>query len=218
LARIAATFVLLVSLVGCGRASPNASPTAAPAAAAVASSQPTPSLATMPTAARTVTPGPTVVPTPTAGGCPTDDPITPTAFMEAPEACFGSEDVRILGWLDTPPPFGYEAPEVKPNWLYYPPDGTLYFTLFGSEPGDADHVCADCPGMFVHLTPDSNVVLEGPARWVVATGHRNDPAAERCHFVAPPDIHIGELPDEAIAVEACRQMFVLTSIVDAFSP
>jgi len=44
-----------------------------------------------------------------------------------------------------------------------------------------------------------------------------DSAAANCHFVPPPD-DIGELPDDAIAREGCRRMFVLTGLEDAATP
>jgi hypothetical protein len=139
-------------------------------------------------------------------------------FWDAPGRCFGSHDVRVLGWLDRPPVFGFTPPEIRPNWLAYPPDGTMYFTLFGAPPSDPEHTCADCQGFFVHLPPDSTIVLEGPARWVIVTGHRHDPAAARCHYVEPPDDDLGELPDDSSARAHCRQMFVLTAVEDASPP
>lgn len=218
--RIAAALLVLGSLVACSPASPLGASTSAPSAnpteAAVATPAPptpVPTIAVEPTAEPTPAPLPTAVP----DTCPTSEILTPMTFWYAPEHCFGNDDVRILGWLDTPPPFGFGGPEVKPNWLFYPPQDALYFTLFERVPSDPEHVCEDCPGIFLHLPPDSEIVLEGPARWVIATGHRHDPAAERCHYVRPDD-YVGELPDDAGPRESCGLSFVPVALEDAPAP
>jgi hypothetical protein len=56
--------------------------------------------------------------------------------------------------------------------------------------------------------------IEGRAR-SHSTGHRHDPAAERCHYVAPPDDDFGELPDDKSARETRRLRFVLVTLEDA---
>jgi hypothetical protein len=200
-----------VLAVGCAPGAPTASvqpstadatPTGTPAPTTVAAASPDPTVE------------PTVQPDPTAGDCPTSDPLAPTEFWEAPRRCFGSDEVRILGWLDTPPIFGFLPPLIRPVWLAYPPDGTQFFTLFGTPPADPE-ICGGC--MLLHLPPDSTIVLEGPARWVIATGHRRDPAAERCYYDEPEDWS-GPEPDDASARATCRLQFVVTAVEDAPAP
>ncbi len=237
--RLAGTLLALLLFAACSppvaptqtsaSAAPVGSPGATPqgSAAAVASPQVTPSSTAAPTVAPTpeATIEPTVAPTaePTATptraprGCPTDDMLTVSQYLAAPLRCFGSDTIRIEGWLDTPPPTGFEGPLIRPTWLAYPPEDTLYFTLFSKPPTPPDHVCGDCPGFFLHRKPRSTIVLAAPGRWVIATGHRRDPAAERCFFDEPAD-WVGPEPDDAAARETCRLQFVLTALEDAPAP
>ncbi len=169
--------------------------------------EPTPSMTPAP-------PDPTAAPT-DGTACPTGEPITVDEFLDADKRCFGTNDIVIHAWLDTPPVFGFIGPLVRPTWLHYPPEGTSYFTLFGEPPSEPDHSCGGC--MFVHVAPQSSIVLEGPARWVIATGHRRDPAWQRCHYDEPDD-WTGPEPDDAGAREACRGSFVLDALEDAPPP
>jgi hypothetical protein len=169
--------------------------------------EPTPSMTPAP-------PDPTAAPT-DGTACPTGEPITVDEFLDADKRCFGTNDIVIHAWLDTPPVFGFIGPLVRPTWLHYPPEGTSYFTLFGEPPREPDHSCGGC--MFVHVAPQSSIVLEGPARWVIATGHRRDPASQRCHYDEPDD-WTGPEPDDAGAREACRGSFVLDALEDAPPP
>src|SRR5687767_3298052 len=133
--------------------------TLAPSGSATASAPPAtqdPTLEPAPSATP-VPPDPTAAPTaPTS--CPTEEPITVAEFLDADKKCFGTDDIVIHAWLDTPPPFGFIGPLVRPTWLYYPPDGSPFFTLFDEPPSDPDHACGGC--MFVHIAPDSDIVLE----------------------------------------------------------
>ena len=206
-----------------GSAAQSAAAVASPGASAPSTIPPTaaPTLdaTSTPTTEPTIEPTaePTAEPTQATRGCPTDDVLTVSQYLAAPLRCFGSDRIRIEGWLDTPPPVGFEPPLIRPTWLAYPPDGTLFFTLFSKPPTPPDHVCGDCPGFFLHLKPSSTIVLDGPGRWVIATGHRRDPASERCFFDEPDD-WIGEEPDDANARETCRLQFVLTGLKDAPAP
>ena len=195
----------------------------------LASTTPVPSFAAVATATASAAPAtqaPTLEPTPPATpappdptatptvptNCPTEEPITVAEFLDTDKKCFGSDDIVIHAWLDTPPTFGFIGPIVRPTWLYYPPDGTTFFTLYNEPPGEPDHACGGC--MFVHLAPDSTIVLEGPARWVIATGHRRDPAWQRCHYDEPDD-WTGPEPDDEGARRGCRDSFVLDALEDA---
>jgi hypothetical protein len=216
---------LAIGLLAAACGAPLASTTTEPSFAAVATLAPSGSAtasATPATHAPTLEPEPSATPAhpdPTAAPtgpttCPTKEPITVAEFLETDKNCFGSDDIVIHAWLDTPPIFGFIGPIVRPTWLYYPPDGSTFFTLFDEPPSDPD-VCGGC--MFVHIAPDSTIVLEGPARWVIATGHRRDPAWRRCHYDEPDDWTGPERDDEG-AREGCRDNFVLDALADAPPP
>jgi hypothetical protein len=220
---------ILVLVVGCGAPGTSAVPPASsePRTAALATPAPTatPSATTQPSMVPPTsapTPDPTAFteptvdpePEPTQVACPVGSPLGVREFLDARLSCFGSDDVAIRAWLDTPPTFGFIGPVVRPMWLYYPPDGT-YFTLFSEPPEEPDHLCGGC--MFLHLPPDSTIELGGPARWVIATGHRKDPAAATCHYDEPAD-WVGPEPDDAGARAGCRGSFVLVGLEDAAAP
>ena len=187
--------LLAVILVGCGQ--PGASTSSAPSAPGPAA--PTGSLE--PTAAAVASPEPSTPPTaePTAGpteepaatpvpidpSCPNDDTtsiISVQEYVDAPTSCF-RYGVRVRGWLDGPPPMGFEGPLVKPTWLFYP-NGDTATALWHQPPPQPDHVCAvgvECWWFFPHPDPDAGVVFEPLQRWVILTGHTRDPRAQNCH-------------------------------------
>jgi hypothetical protein len=67
----------------------------------------------------------------------------------------------------------------------------------------------------LHVDPSSGLSLDfPPPRWVLVRGHLRDPAAETCHFVYAGDSTEERMPD-AMAIESCRQGFVLVSYQDA---
>jgi hypothetical protein len=199
-------------IAGCsgGPPAPSATTSAASAspmtAAPSAAPTPAPTLALRPT------------PTPVQAGhglCPTASPLTPWDFTGSDAACFGGDDVEIRGWIDRPPPIGYGPPGIAPLWLFGPNDGLS--TIWGAPPTGPDMQCADdrgCALFFVQFNPASGLSIEGPRRWLILTGHRQDPAAETCHYVYPEG-WTGERYDDAEAVAKCREGFVLVSFRDA---
>jgi hypothetical protein len=196
-----------------------ASPTPAPTSAAVASPEPT----SLPTAEPTVEP--TIEPEPTEMPCPTARLLNVREFVGAPWRCFAGEDVRIKGWLDTPPASGYEGPAaIYPLWLAYPESGpcnppaddcSLTVAIWQDVPLDPDHICSDeepsCSLFFPHSAPGTGLHFLPLEHWVILTGHTDDPAAERCHWEYGPDVEPGTL-DDADAVARCRAQFVVTEI------
>jgi len=207
--------VMLALLAGaCGGVTHGSTPTATPIEpSAVASA--VPSSALLPTTLPTEPPIPTERPTPTPvlnAPCPTDKVLSVASYVAADPACF-TGSVRIRGWLDFPPALGWEGPGVEPAWLYYPPELVLP-ALWTSVPPGPDHTCGDtnpsCAWFFLHVAPDSDVSLGLKPRWVVVTGHIDDPAAATCHYL-PSDPEEGAF-DDADAIRQCASNLVVTAI------
>jgi hypothetical protein len=67
----------------------------------------------------------------------------------------------------------------------------------------------DCVWAFLFAPDATNLPLE-PDRWVAVTGHFNDPAALTCRATGSgPDA----VPSNVVAIEQCREHFVVTRIV-----
>jgi hypothetical protein len=219
--------------------SPSSPPTAGPSGtpspttAAVASPTVTDPATTAPTIAPTVEPTaePTVDPTgpPPSLPCPTARLLNVREFVQASWQCFAGRDVRIKGWLDTPPPFGYEGPAIYPLWLAYPESRqcaehtgcSVTLALWQDVPVDDDHMCSSdeayCSLVFPHTPPGSELHFGPLERWLILTGHTDDPAAQRCHYEDPPGEDLGTL-DDADAVAHCQREFVVTEIDVVDSP
>jgi hypothetical protein len=182
----------------------------ATAAAVATDAPPTPDQTVEPTPEITpeITPEPVVTPEPIDPDCPQSDVISAQEFVDGKTSCFAN-GTRVRGWLDGPPPTGFEGPLVKPTWLYYP-DGDTATALWHQPPPEPDHVCGfgeECWWFWPHLDPTLDLELEPLERWVILTGHTRDPRAEHCHYE-------GEAPDpELIAI--CKRQFVVTAIEEA---
>ena len=150
----------------------------------------------------------------TSTACPAVSPMTIDAFWHAAEAgCFGTEDLQIQGYIDAPPGIGFGPTWIEPKWLYFP---VFTWALWPVPPGD-DQSCGGvdpCNGMFVFVNPKSGDIFKGPARWVIVTGHINDPAAATCHFASDPPQEFSDA-DNAAARESCAGQFVVTRVVNA---
>jgi hypothetical protein len=147
--------------------------------------------------------------------CPTGAVLEMADYVAAPRACFDGRTVRIRAWEDRPMATGWEAPMPRPEWLSTP-DGSRFF--WSADPRDPNEPLEESrPGLFVHQDPDAPVSLGRAGRWVVITGHREDPAAETCRY---PDGFGG--PDEETAARVarreCRGAFVIESIEPAGTP
>ena len=206
--------VLLVA--GC-YGSPSSSP-ASSAAAVAPTLAPSPTATTTPTAPPTLTPTPEPTAVPGSGLCPTDSPLTARQLVEGGEStCFGRATIQVRGWLDAPPSIGFEPPTIKPGWLYYPAPGAP--TIWEKQPAGQDDCYVgeeQCAFFFPHINPASGLTLEGEPRWLILTGHFDDPAAVRCHWVYPDDVPLKDrVADDADAVAACRGGFIVDSFVDA---
>lgn len=203
----------LLAVAACTVAPPGGSPSPAPATAGAVATATDGTPSSGPTS--TPRPSPTPV-SPGVGLCPTDSLLTVWQLVESDPACFGGDDVTVRGWLDLPPALGWEGPAVEPGWVYYPARNMSF--IWGGRPIGPEQACEldghSCGGFFPHVDPASGVELEGPPRWLLITGHFQDPAAETCHYVYPDD-HDDQRADDRYAVEACRGSFVLVEVREA---
>ena len=218
-------------LAACSSVGTSSSPTteASPTTAVEPTSSPVPTIAAEATSGPTaeptpeptveVSPEPTVEPEPSEWACPTDSPINFLELTNAKPRCFGSDQIRVRAWLDAGPVIGWLPPTIAPAWLVYPTAQSRddrSFALWYKPPDSSDVICGEsyCRFDWVHLPPGSALDVNGPARWVIAVGHINDPAADRCHWVWPEDWEVDPSYDDADAVATCRRAFVLEAIED----
>jgi hypothetical protein len=224
----------MLALAGCAQA---AAPTAT-SSETLKTSAPSPSLAPAPSATPqtsaepvtspepTVEPSdeaeptvePTVEPIPTYPPCPGSNLIRVRRYLRSDPTCFDGQSIAILAWLGPPPIFGVLPPGIEPRWLYFP-ENWDWVTLWNEKPASTGCLMGSpgCIWMNFVIDPAAGLVVKGPARWVMATGHRNDPAAEQCHWTYPPD-WTQERYDDADAVAICREAFVLDTLLNATAP
>jgi hypothetical protein len=150
--------------------------------------------------------------------CPTRSPLTVTDFVDADPACFLGRDVQLVGWADKPIATGVELPAIEPGWLAYWLPAPIS-TMWSEPPVGEDPECATdvCGWIFIHIVPGSGVTFATTPGWVLVTGHLNDPLAETCHWVYPPDMDIGNVEDNS-ARRQCRASLVLTSVQETSAP
>lgn len=201
-ARVLAALVMAACTQPTGSSASAALATATPGA--IASLEPTATATSEPTAEADGTPKP----------CPTGKVLTVVEFVRGGRrGCFRDEDIRIRGWLDDPTPMGFEGPQIEPTWLAYADSSGA--ALWSAVPeGEFYHCPTDepnCRFFFPRLKPSSGLSFLPLERWVILTGHLQDPAAEDCHFAYPDDWEGGRY-DDADAVRQCRQGFVVTAI------
>jgi hypothetical protein len=142
-------------------------------------------------------------------------PMRVADYLAAPISCFNGRDVRVIGWQDGPPTYGLLPPGIAPAWLFF----QVHSELWNAPIEDPATACGsnDCQVLFVHVPPSSPFPFTATHRWVVISGHREDPAAESCQWIYPVDWTDVKLSDEA-AREQCRQAFVVTSVFPASAP
>jgi hypothetical protein len=234
--QLAALVLTTILLAGCSSVGTAGAPSTEP----LASSTPAPTAPLDETAPTVATPDPTPVTSPpqtpeptlepsfeptsepqaTTLPCPVESPVSIIEVNYARLKCFGDAEIRVRAWLDRGPITGWLPPTIEPAWLPYPaagPDNRAW-ALWWKPPKDTDIVWCEpyCEFQWIHLRPDSTLQVQGPPRWVIAIGHLNDPAAERCHWEYAPDQEHTE--DDADAVATCRRAFVLTALEDAPPP
>jgi hypothetical protein len=162
---------------------------------------------------------PTLTPAPDAAdACPTDPSLGHVVALSPARrlACFGDAQLTLRGWVwesRLVTDCLSEPDAVAPNWL------TCILSTQSLSPvelpagDDADlHPFADAEQFLglltLHATPDGPIgpieldQRDGPLpvnRWVEVSGHFDDPAAALC------------ADDPAVALDACRQSFVVTA-------
>lgn len=199
---------LLIAACQPGASTP---PAATATAAAVESAEPSAPATAAPTVEPTIEPTaapteqPVVTPVPIDPSCPnaSDEVISVQEYVDAPTSCFRF-GVQVRGWLDTPPPLGFEPPLVLPSWIYYPANSAA--SLWHQPPPEPDHICAngeDCWWFFPHMDPDVDLGFAPLDRWVILTGHTRDPRARNCHYDGE-----GPNPNPELVVICGRQLVV----------
>jgi len=156
--------------------------------------------------------------------CPTA-PILTVTDLRSSAACFHGKTVRVIGWLDKLPAIDFDGPPIAPAWFNMP--GGNLPALWTVKPAvqDFSPSCTDssgaeavgCDWTMVFVNPASGLSLGGTPRWVIITGHFDDPIAETCHFsgggpggdVIPPPI---------TARQSCRGEFVVTGVQNTTAP
>ena len=99
--------------------------------------------------------------------------------------------------------------------MYYPAPGAP--TIWEKQPAGQDDCYVgqeQCAWFFPHIDPASGLTLGGAPRWLILTGHFDDAAAAKCHWVYPPDVPVATR-DDAEAVALCRGGYIVDSFVDA---
>lgn len=193
-------------VVGCATGSTSSPPT---------TEAPSTSPSALPPATASQTPSPqsTAISTQALDGCPSGSPIEVRAFVDADPACFGSDDFEVRGWLDWPIAIEFTPPTIAPAWLFYPLPG--WSAIWEAQPVGPSKDCEidgrGCAWFYFHEDLRPGTGYAGPSRWVIVTGHLDDPAAETCHYVYPEDWP-EPTSDDADAVAACQTSFVLVSL------
>ncbi|HYL41240.1 MAG TPA: hypothetical protein VET90_08030, partial [Candidatus Binatus sp.] len=127
--------------------------------------------------------------------------------------------LRIIGWSSLIPAVDFGGMIVEPSWLA----GGGIGTLWGVKPivtGGNGQCPTDttCPWMFVVANPASSLSFGSSRRWVLVTGHIDDPASSSCKFLPGGLAGNGPLPPNVYARQACRAMFVVTHIQNTTAP
>jgi hypothetical protein len=208
LAGLAAGTALLLAVSGCTVTSPSASPPNGGLGAAGPSATPTvgPSLAS--TLAPRVEPTSCLVPATinVLGGWSRGWP--PANLV----ACVGSREITVVGYLAPGWGIGGIPNGLAPAWLGEWP-GLPSVLWLRPHPVAGCFAADDCAWIFI-FAPDAATLPLTPDRWVMVTGHFDDPAATTCHWVGPS----GDPLTAAKAVAVCRQHFVVAAIADAPAP
>jgi hypothetical protein len=145
--------------------------------------------------------------TPVVGSCP-DLPNAMVDWLAVPfpvaAACFGEAPITFRGWLTAAGGCGGLRPGTyEPAWLA----GNFSRIAIVLAPYETPYY--DCGSA---AQPPTLTQLPAKQRWVVITGHYNDPASESCRFTPTPT-YKGAGPGQASLDLYCRQVFVATSVV-----
>ncbi|MBI3751288.1 MAG: hypothetical protein HY263_06480 [Chloroflexi bacterium] len=155
--------------------------------------------------------------------CPSSPPTEPLSvrdFLALDPTCLGTATLTVVGWAAAPPAFGVLPPVIEPGWLAYWNAGA-FAALWEGMPDDSSE-CGGraCAWMFVHIAPGSTLTFTTIGRWMRVTGHVNDPIAETCHWVLPPDMSPEDALEyqDASAQAQCREQLVVESLQVTTAP
>ena len=127
-------------------------------------------------------------------------------------ACTGSRELTVVGYLAPAWGIGGIPTFIKPAWLGEEfIEKVLWLKVHPSDGCFADD---DCRWIFLFAEHPETLPLE-PDRWVVITGHFDDPAAATCYWEENP---ISPPRTTTEAIGQCRQHFVVTEMADASPP
>ena len=129
-------------------------------------------------------------------------------------ACVGSREITVVGYLAPGWGIGGIPNRLAPAWLGEW-SGLPSVLWLGPHPAAGCFAADDCVWMFI-FAPDAATLPLTPDRWVMVTGHFDDPAATSCHWVGPAAVSDPLTAAKAVAV--CRQHFVVAAIADAPAP
>lgn len=156
--------------------------------------------------------------------CPTE-PILTIYAARANAACFHGKALRVVGWLDKLPAIDSDGPAIAPDWLNFP-TATLP-ALWSVKPLVQDGLPAcstdsggnldDCDWNMTFVNPASGLSLGKTPRWVIVTGHFDDPVAETCRYTSGGPFG-DQIPPAVYARQACRSEFVVTGVQNTVAP
>ncbi len=148
-----------------------------------------------------------------ASPCDSASPVRVDRLNVGGRACFGSNDMQVLGWVAPSWGIGGTSTGVVPSWL----GETMTDPVLWLKPRNPEGCFSedDCVWVFVHVRPTGGVAFALPERWVEVTGHFDDPAAATCRWDGrsnPPGDTLQQ------AVDRCRDAFVVTAVRDTADP
>jgi hypothetical protein len=152
--------------------------------------------------------------------CPPDGMLTVTAYTATDPACFHGKDLRIVGWVGEIPALDFDGPTLAPSWLEYPASVIWSVPPVVSEGnGSCPETSAEgtCIFMFAMLDPKGGVPSPLGHRWVILTGHIDDPVSETCSYAGGGPFG-GSPPPAVYARQDCRRAFVITSVEYTTAP
>lgn len=153
--------------------------------------------------------------------CPSDSPLTVTVYNATDPACFHGKTVRIVGWVGEIPAMDFDGPPIAPGWLEFPAA-----VIWSQVPvvTDGNGSCPDttdgsstCAVMFAMLDPNGGVPSPAKHRWVILTGHIDDPISETCTYTSG-GLGDGAIPPAVYARQDCRRAFVITNVTNTVAP
>jgi len=154
--------------------------------------------------------------------CPSDGPLTVTVYNATDPACFHGKTLRIVGWVGEIPAMDFDGATIAPQWLEFP--ASVIWSVQpvvsdgnGSCPDGSDTGPGTCGLMFAMLDPNGGIPVPTMHRWVILTGHIDDPVSDSCYF-SNGGLGDGPPPPAVYARQSCRQAFVISQVAYTTGP